>query len=122
MYMLFLSNLVWRVIAWLRRPERLQFVDRENLYTFSRDFSVVELVRDNFILVNDAFQKQIYQVDTKNGVILALGLETDHQPIALDYDPLTQHVYWSDNTAHVLARRALYAKQSEIILKLPESK
>ncbi|XP_025079316.1 low-density lipoprotein receptor-related protein 4-like isoform X1 [Pomacea canaliculata] len=78
-----------------------------------------ELVNDNFLIVNDA-QKQIYQIDTRNGAISALGLATEHEPIALDFDPLTSHVYWSDNTAHVLARTELQSRETELVRKLSE--
>lgn len=84
-------------------------------------FRRAELVNDNFLIVNDA-QKQIYQIDTRNGAISALGLATEHEPIALDFDPLTSHVYWSDNTAHVLARTELQSRETELVRKLSESK
>ncbi|KAK7474594.1 hypothetical protein BaRGS_00034178 [Batillaria attramentaria] len=72
-------------------------------------------------MVTAAFQKQVYQVNTKNGVVSALGLKTKHEPIALDFNPVTSHVYWSDNNAHLLARTTLKSGTTQTVRLLPET-
>lgn len=42
---------------------------------------------DNFLLVNDAYQRQIFQVNLKTAAVEAVDLPPNHEPIALAYDP-----------------------------------
>eukprot|EP00058_Branchiostoma_floridae_P013412 XP_002598900.1 hypothetical protein BRAFLDRAFT_107340 [Branchiostoma floridae] len=51
---------------------------------------------DPFLLVADWKGQTILQVDIISGSKVTLPLEGVDQPYALDYDPLTDYVYWSD--------------------------
>ena len=48
---------------------------------------------DEFLLVTDAYRKQIFQVNLKNGVVGAIDLQLYHEPIALAYEPDTKKVF-----------------------------
>lgn len=80
---------------------------------------VTDVLVDNFLLVNDAYQKQVYQLHARSGAISALGLQSQHEPIALDFNPRSSHVYWSDNNAHLLARTALRTADTQVVRRLP---
>ncbi|XP_076454147.1 prolow-density lipoprotein receptor-related protein 1-like [Babylonia areolata] len=76
--------------------------------------------RDQFLLVNDAYQFNMYQVDSRKGQITAMSLGERHQPIALAYHPPpSDRLYWSDNTAHVIRRKPLGLGPAESFLDLP---
>lgn len=62
---------------------------------------------DNFVLVADAYQKQIFQVGIYESRISAVSLSEHFRPIALDYDPIRQTIYWTDNEAKTLKRADL---------------
>ncbi|XP_055868461.1 low-density lipoprotein receptor-related protein 4-like isoform X2 [Biomphalaria glabrata] len=57
---------------------------------------------DNFLLVNDAYQKMIYQVDLKSAVVGAIKIFPIYEPVALTYDPVDFKVFWSDNKQHII--------------------
>eukprot|EP00058_Branchiostoma_floridae_P026652 XP_002612143.1 hypothetical protein BRAFLDRAFT_88882 [Branchiostoma floridae] len=49
-----------------------------------------------FLLVADRDEETIFQVDITSGSKVTLPLVGVGMPVALDYDPLTDYVYWSD--------------------------
>eukprot|EP00058_Branchiostoma_floridae_P020974 XP_002606464.1 hypothetical protein BRAFLDRAFT_93255 [Branchiostoma floridae] len=49
-----------------------------------------------FLLVADRLEETIIQVDITSGSKVTLPLVGVGQPLALDFDPLTDYVYWSD--------------------------
>ena len=49
-----------------------------------------------FLLVADSYGETIIQVDTTSGSKVTLPLVGVGRPHALDYDPVTDYVYWSD--------------------------
>ncbi|KAJ8310212.1 hypothetical protein KUTeg_012077 [Tegillarca granosa] len=61
-----------------------------------------DMYSDNFVLVADAYQKQIFQVGIYENRISAVSLSEHFRPIALDYDPIRQKIYWTDNEAKTL--------------------
>ena len=59
--------------------------------------SLPEAYTDNFLLMTDSYRKEIYQMDLATGDVRAIPVLTDHDnPIAVDYDPQTSTVYWTD--------------------------
>eukprot|EP00058_Branchiostoma_floridae_P001847 XP_002587335.1 hypothetical protein BRAFLDRAFT_100531 [Branchiostoma floridae] len=53
--------------------------------------------RELFLLVADSEENAILQVDITSGSKVTLPLVGVGQPVALDYDPITDYVYWSDS-------------------------
>ncbi|KAK7090164.1 hypothetical protein V1264_009998 [Littorina saxatilis] len=84
--------------------------------------SLVKHSNDNFLIVNDAYQRNMYQVDAKSGVISALSQGEEHEPIAIEFDshPLHKILYWSDNTVHVIRRKPMEDTKAYSFLNLPE--
>ncbi|KAK6195981.1 hypothetical protein SNE40_001294 [Patella caerulea] len=78
------------------------------------------VIRNNFLIVTDAYQKQIYQIGTTNGVVHAIDMTIRHQPIAVDFDPIRLRVYWSDNTARIIKGANLDGKFPDLVAGLSE--
>ncbi|KAL8597479.1 hypothetical protein ACOMHN_047706 [Nucella lapillus] len=77
--------------------------------------------KDNFLLVTDSYQRNVYQVDVSSGVIKAVTRGERHQPMAIGFLPgLPGNVYWSDNVAHVIRRKELGLGWTSTFLDLPE--
>ncbi|XP_076435319.1 low-density lipoprotein receptor-related protein 5-like [Babylonia areolata] len=84
-----------------------------------------KIARDNFLLVTDAHQRNVYQIDVSTGVIRAVTQGERHQPIAVDFLPgapgMPGTVFWSDNEAHVIRRTRLGGHRwPSTFLDLPE--
>ncbi|XP_038067564.1 low-density lipoprotein receptor-related protein 4-like [Patiria miniata] len=89
-------------------------------YTLSQDGAscTSDLVKDNFILVTDAYLHGIYQVDlsTPDPTLQALSLVNVSSPLSVDYDPLLGMVYWSDVTEGTISRTLLTGGTQEVIV------
>ncbi|BFZ06046.1 hypothetical protein BsWGS_09085 [Bradybaena similaris] len=73
-------------------------------------------VMDNFLLVNDAYQRQIFQVNLKTAVVEAVDLPPSHEPIALAYDPFEVKVFWSDNKANVIKEATIDGRYEKTVM------
>ncbi|ESO92872.1 hypothetical protein LOTGIDRAFT_162349 [Lottia gigantea] len=77
------------------------------------------ILRTNFLIVTDAYQKQIYQINSKSGSVNAIDMPIGH-PIAVDYDPMPQRIYWSDNKARVLQGANIDGQMNEMLVGLSQ--
>ncbi|XP_066271755.1 low-density lipoprotein receptor-related protein 5-like [Branchiostoma lanceolatum] len=66
-----------------------------------------EAISKLFVLVADTLDRKILQVDTTSGLVATLLLGNVGEPGALDYDPLTDYVYWSDDQDNDIKRARL---------------
>lgn len=77
-----------------------------------------EPVLDNFLLLNDAYQKQIFQMSLVTAVVGAVNLFPTHEPVALAYDPYEFRVYWSDNKQNFVKQATMDGHNEKIVLYL----
>ena len=49
-------------------------------------------ISDNFLLVSDAYQKKIFQMDLSTKKIQAVDVDTENMAISIDYDPTSKMV------------------------------
>ncbi|CAL1546616.1 unnamed protein product [Lymnaea stagnalis] len=77
-----------------------------------------EPVFDNFLLMNDAYQKQIFQMSLVTAVVGAVNLFPTHEPVALAYDPYEFRVYWSDNKQNIVKQATMDGHNEKIVLYL----
>lgn len=82
------------------------------------------LVRDHFVIAADSYQKQLYQVDLSNGNVHVIAPDVTHnRPIAVAFDPVKSHLYWTDNDrtgGKAIQRINIEGRQADIVTALPE--
>ena len=80
-------------------------------------------VSDDFFLVADSIHKAILQVDATNGAVHAIDTRASLDmvnPIAVEYDPLSQYVYFSDVVQKVINRIKLDGSGAQVWLNTGE--
>ncbi|RUS85413.1 hypothetical protein EGW08_006804 [Elysia chlorotica] len=73
-------------------------------------------IDENFLLVTDAFQKKIFQMDLTQKKLQAIDINTENMAIAIDYDPTMKTMYWSDNIAKEIKEASIEGKQERTIM------
>lgn len=85
---------------------------------------VVGLVRDNFVIAADSYQKQLYQMDLSTGDVHVIAPDVTHyRPIAVGFDPIRNHLYWTDNDkadGKAIQRVNVEGRQAEVVWDLSE--
>ncbi|KAL5004150.1 hypothetical protein ScPMuIL_017606 [Solemya velum] len=69
--------------------------------------STVGVLRDNFLLVTDSYQKELYQFGTFSNEVYAIPTGKHYRPIAIDYDPVREKIFWTDTNAKVIKTSGL---------------
>lgn len=64
-------------------------------------------MRDNFLLVTDSYQKELYQFGTFSNEVYAIPTGKHYRPIAIDYDPVREKIFWTDTNAKVIKTSGL---------------
>ncbi|XP_064614875.1 low-density lipoprotein receptor-related protein 6-like isoform X2 [Liolophura sinensis] len=77
-----------------------------------------QVLEDNYLVVTDAYQKQIYQVGAVSNRFNAIHVSIHYRPIAVDLDPVDKKVYWSDITSKVIKRVNLDGTYEEVVAVL----
>ncbi|GAB1603458.1 low-density lipoprotein receptor-related protein 4-like isoform X1 [Argonauta hians] len=75
-----------------------------------------DLATDNFLLVTDSYRKQIFQISMLTGKVQALDVRDHFRPLAIDYDPIRQVIYWTD-VAHKSIKKAEINGAHETLVK-----
>lgn len=82
------------------------------------------LVRDNFVIAADSYQKQLYQVDLSTGDVHVIAPDVTHnRPIAVAFDPVKNQLYWTDNDraeGRAIQRINIEGRQADIVTTLSE--
>lgn len=82
------------------------------------------LVRDNFVIAADSYQKQLYQVDLSTGDVHVIAPDVTHnRPIAVAFDPVKNQLYWTDNDraeGKAIQRINIEGRQADIVSTLSE--
>lgn len=82
------------------------------------------LVRDNFVIAADSYQKQLYQVDLSTGDVHVIAPDVTHnRPIAVAFDPVRNQLYWTDNDraeGKAIQRINIEGRQADIVSTLSE--
>lgn len=82
------------------------------------------LVRDNFVIAADSYQKQLYQVDLSTGDVHVIAPDVTHnRPIAVAFDPVKNQLYWTDNDraeGKAIQRINIEGRQADIVTTLSE--
>nr|XP_022289400.1 low-density lipoprotein receptor-related protein 4-like [Crassostrea virginica] len=82
------------------------------------------LVRDNFVIAADSYQKQLYQMDLSTGDVHVIAPDVTHyRPIAVGFDPIRNHLYWTDNDkadGKAIQRVNVEGRQAEVVWDLSE--
>ncbi|KAH9512769.1 hypothetical protein Btru_038157 [Bulinus truncatus] len=73
---------------------------------------------DNFILVNDAYQKKMFQVDLQSAVAASINIFPANEPVAVTYDPFDFKVIWSDNKQNVIKQVNIDGQYEKTIMYL----
>ncbi|XP_046577867.1 low-density lipoprotein receptor-related protein 4-like [Haliotis rubra] len=81
---------------------------------------ISSIAGNNFLLVTDAYQRQVFQVSSSNGVVHAVRHSTRHSPIAIGFDPIKMRLYWSDNTVHIIKGSNLDGDFAEIVVGMDD--
>ena len=76
-----------------------------------------DIVSDGFLLATDSFLHAIVQIsiDTSRLEYTALDLGSMTNPIAVDYDPIEDRVYWSDVKEQKVQRAFMNGTGKEVI-------
>jgi hypothetical protein len=69
----------------------------------------------------DASQQQIYRIQIDSGEYSRIPLTYVFKGKAIDMNPLTKTLYWSDNTAKVIMKAQVDGSQEEVFITLPNS-
>nr|XP_022327034.1 low-density lipoprotein receptor-related protein 4-like [Crassostrea virginica] len=77
----------------------------------------VTTIRD-FVLVADSYIQEIYRMDLETGSYSAIPQYTVNTPIAIDYDPLTHTVFYSDVVLHQIKSTDLDGTNEKILKRL----
>ncbi|XP_061194926.1 low-density lipoprotein receptor-related protein 4-like [Saccostrea echinata] len=79
-------------------------------------------VRENFVIAADSYQKQLYQMDLATGDVYVIAPEVSHsRPIAVGFDPVRGHLYWTDNDnskGKAIQRVNIEGRSAEIVKAL----
>ncbi|KAI8502356.1 hypothetical protein Bbelb_199440 [Branchiostoma belcheri] len=75
-------------------------------------------ISEPFLLVADYLGEIILQVNITSGSTTTLPLGDVGVPVALDYDPLTDYVYWSDDRNKKIHRARRDGSGREAILDI----
>ena len=76
-------------------------------------------MRDNFLLFVDGPQGKLFQMALNGTTVVELPASSKPQnPVAVDFDPLTQTVYWTDIESRTVRRADLNGSNQEIFLQL----
>jgi hypothetical protein len=67
----------------------------------------------------DSYQKQIYQIQIGTGDVSAIPLVNFYKGVAIDINPFTNTLYWSDNMANVIMKAQVDGFQEEVFKRLP---
>jgi len=82
-------------------------------------FNSVAVVYDNFLLFVDGPQGKLFQMALNGTTVLELPAAGKPQnPVAIDFDPMTNTVYWTDIESRTIRRAALNGSNKEIFLQL----
>lgn len=77
------------------------------------------VVYDNFLLFVDGPQGKLFQMALNGTTVLELPVSSKPQnPVAVDFDPLTRTVYWTDIESRTVRRATLNGSHQEIFLQL----
>jgi len=81
------------------------------------------VVHDNFLLFVDGPQGKLFQMALNGTTVLELPASSKPQnPVAVDFDPVTSTVYWTDIESRTIRRAALNGSNQEIFLQLQPGK
>jgi len=87
------------------------------------DVSPAAVVHDNFLLFVDGPQGKLFQMALNGTAVLELPASSKPQnPVAVDFDPVTKSVYWTDIESRTIRRAALNGSNKEIFLQLQSGK
>ena len=78
-------------------------------------------IRD-FVLVADSYIQEIYRMDLETGSYSAIPQYTVNTPIAIDYDPPTHTVFYSDVVLHQIKSTDLDGTNEKILKRLNSGK
>ena len=79
------------------------------------------VVYDNFLLFVDGPQGKLFQMALTGSTVLELPVSSKPQnPVAVDFDPVTQSVYWTDIESRTVRRATLNGSNQEIFLQLQQ--
>jgi len=77
------------------------------------------VVRDNFLLFVDGPQGKLFQMALNGTTVLELPASSKPQnPVAVDFDPETQTIYWTDIESRTIRRADINGSNREIFLQL----
>jgi len=79
----------------------------------------VSVVHDNFLLFVDGPQGKLFQMALNGTTVLELPAASKPQnPVAVDFDPETQTIYWTDIESRTIRRADINGSNSKIFLRL----
>ena len=85
--------------------------------------NLAAVVHDNFLLFVDGPQGKLFQMALNGTTVLELPASSKPQnPVAVDFDPVTSTVYWTDIESRTIRRAALNGSNQEIFLQLQPGK
>ena len=67
----------------------------------------------------DSYQKQIYQIQLDTGDVSTIPLSNFYKGVAIDINPFTNTLYWSDNMANVIMKSQVDGFNEEVFKRLP---
>ncbi|XP_033760426.1 LOW QUALITY PROTEIN: low-density lipoprotein receptor-related protein 4-like [Pecten maximus] len=76
-----------------------------------------QMLSDNFLVVSDSHQRHMYQIGLDDQSVHAVPLSNVYRPIALDYDPIFEKLYWTENMAKLI-KGAHLDSQTEFTLQI----
>ena len=100
----------------------LQFCFSNIVYLWSSLTVSVAILSDDFLLVTDSAAGAIYQIGRDGGHVTELDLNVASQvPVAVDYDPDSGLMYWTDINSHAIRTSKLDGSDSKILVQMSTS-
>ncbi|XP_060587389.1 sortilin-related receptor-like, partial [Ruditapes philippinarum] len=75
---------------------------------------------DNYVVTIDAYRQQLYKIKIGTGEYSRIPLTNSCKGVAIDMNPLTKTLYWSDNIANVIMKAQVDGSQEEVFKTLPK--
>lgn len=72
--------------------------------------------QNNFLLLIDAYQQKIFQMNLSPTMVQAVDLEITKAAIAIDYDPTTTKIYWSDTVTREIREATIEGKLEKAVM------
>lgn len=77
--------------------------------------SSTDSVNQDFLIISAQHLNGIYKIDLKTHILLGNPMASDMYPMAIDYDPVGERIYWADVSDEEIHSAFLNGTDSKIL-------